>query len=91
MICVHEARERKKHAREHEGGSILTRAIVLRIRQPVKEGEEGHGKRKREEEEEEEEEETQDGGRARLDGAGLVARVVNKAVTLLSRRGINGW
>lgn len=89
MICVHEARERKKHAREHEGGSILTRAIVLRIRQPVKEGEEGHGKRKREEEEEEEE--TQDGGRARLDGAGLVARVVNKAVTLLSRRGINGW
>ena len=31
------------------------------------------------------------GTRARLDGAGLVARVVNKAVTLSSRRGINVW
>lgn len=29
--------------------------------------------------------------RARLDGAGPVARVVNKAVTLFSRRGINAW
>lgn len=57
-MCSRSLREEETCTRARRG-SILTRAIVLRIRQPVKEGEEGHGKRKREEEEEEEEEETQ--------------------------------
>lgn len=90
-MCSRSSREEETCTRARRGVDPDAIAIALRIRQPVKEGEEGHGKRKREEVEEEEEEETQDGSRARLDGAGLVARVVNKAVTLLSRRGINGW